>query len=63
MKTHCLAHLTLATGHLRMSPRSEVADATLTALAPLLAAGEGDVPGMPGMYVVLRRSHRGRGGR
>lgn len=41
-----LAHLTLTTGHVRMSPRAEVADDTLAALRPIVAIGGGTVHGM-----------------
>jgi hypothetical protein len=52
--TH-LAHLTLVTGDLRMSPRSEVSAEALRALSPLVSAGMGEIPGMPGLYAEIRR--------
>jgi hypothetical protein len=48
-----LAHLTLNTGHVRQSRRSEVAYSVIAALRPLIAAGGGPAPGMAGWYVDL----------
>lgn len=42
-----IAHLTLATGHMRASPRSEVGDDAIRALAPLMRGGRHPVPGFP----------------
>ena len=39
-----MIHYTLNTGHSRNSPRSEVADEVILALAPLLRSGEHDLP-------------------
>lgn len=44
-------HLTLTTGHLRVSPRAEVSDDVIARLRPLVAAQEGPVPGMPGWFL------------
>jgi hypothetical protein len=41
-------HLTLTTGHVRTSPRSEVADDVIAALAPLLRTGTHNLPQPPG---------------
>lgn len=41
-----LAHLTLNTGHLRMSPRSEVRDETIRVLDPAVRGGKHTVQGM-----------------
>ncbi|MCG8506187.1 MAG: hypothetical protein MI755_16405 [Sphingomonadales bacterium] len=43
-----IQHITLNTGHLRASPRSEVADEALAAVAPLAAAASGTVLPIPG---------------
>lgn len=43
-----MIHLTLTTGHMRESPRSEVSDATIAALTPLLATGQHALPGVVG---------------
>ncbi len=55
-----LAHLTLATGHLRMSPRAEVGPEALAILAPIVRAGAGLVPGMPGVQITIRRPGSGQ---
>lgn len=53
-------HLTLHTGHARVSPRSEVADHVLTIVAPMLAVGSHVVPGVIGGYtLVVPRCERG----
>lgn len=39
-----LLHLTLNTGHCRRSPRSEVSDPAIRALAPLIESGRGPLP-------------------
>lgn len=36
MTTHYIDHITLTTGHCRLSPRFEVSDATLAIVAPLI---------------------------
>jgi hypothetical protein len=41
-------HLTLLSGHVRESPRSEVSDDVIATLAHLLATGTHDVPGFAG---------------
>jgi len=45
-----LAHYTITTGHLRMSPRSEVPDDVIDVLRPLLVTGEHVMPHPPGGY-------------
>lgn len=44
-------HLTLTTGHLRVSPRAEVSDDVIAQLRPLVAAEGGEIPAMPGWYL------------
>lgn len=41
-----LSHLTTSTGHVRQSPRSEVADEALGALRPVVQAGGGELAGL-----------------
>lgn len=48
-----MIHLTLNTGHSRVSPRSEVSDETIAALRPVVTAGRGLIPG-PAGYVLQR---------
>lgn len=55
-----LAHLTLNTGHLRMSPRSEVSEEAIRALDPILAAGRGICPGLPTLTIVVKQRQPGR---
>lgn len=45
-----MIHLTLNTGHARVSPRAEVADHVLPIVAPLLKPGRHAVPGVIGGY-------------
>lgn len=46
--TATLRHVTLDTGHVRTSPRSEVAAATMRAIAPIVAeALDGERPALP----------------
>jgi hypothetical protein len=52
-QTPDLQHLTLNTGHLRSSPRSEVGVAALTALRPLVRAGGGLLPGLADFRVEI----------
>lgn len=40
-----IAHLTLDTGHLRHSPKNEVRDDTIAALAPIVERGRGEIAG------------------
>lgn len=64
-------HVTLATGHSRVSPRAEVGDDAIDAIAPLLHEG-GALPGPtgyslrwtspPGLDVCLYTVHRDRDG-
>lgn len=49
--TATLSHYTITTGHLRESPRSEVSDEVIAALAPLLVTGEHAMPHPPGYSV------------
>lgn len=53
-----LNHYTVTTGHNRVSPRSEVGPEAIAACAPLLVAGEHEMPGFPG-YAVRVRSVEG----
>lgn len=41
-----IAHLTLTTGHLRLSPRDEIPRQVIDVLAPIAAAGGGEVHGI-----------------
>lgn len=43
-----LCHYTIATGHVRQSPRSEVDDDVIAVLRPLLRSGDHRLPGPPG---------------
>ncbi len=43
-----MIHLTLQSGHARQSPRSEVSDAVIAELAPLLRSGRHPVPNCAG---------------
>jgi hypothetical protein len=51
-----LAHFTITTGKLIMSPRSEVDERTLEMLKPMVRAGFGAVAGLS---IVLETHHRG----
>lgn len=51
-------HVTLNTGHSRVSPRSEVSDDVIAALRPVVRAGGGMLPGPPGYRLVLTREGR-----
>jgi len=51
-------HLTLNTGHVRESPRSEVGDDIVAALLPLVRAGGGPLPQPPGYSVSFSRDGR-----
>jgi len=53
-----MIHLTLSTGHSRVSPRSEVSDDVIAALRPVVRAGGGMLPGPPGYRLVLTRDGR-----
>lgn len=46
-----LHHLTLNTGHLRLSPRAEVSEEVIAVLRPLVAKGSAPVPGMAGWHL------------
>jgi hypothetical protein len=46
-------HVTLTTGHTRVSPRGEVADQVLAACEPLLAPGRHRIPGVMGGYELV----------
>jgi len=46
-----LSHLTLNTGYIARTGRAEVADEVVTLLLPVLDAGGGAVPGMPGWFL------------
>lgn len=50
---HSLAHLTLNTGHLRDSPRTEVDDVVIGHLDPLIRAKRGAVPGSDGIELAF----------
>lgn len=52
MSPRYLHHLTLPTGHDRLSPRSEVSAGTLRALAPILREAGGEIPGIGGGHRV-----------
>ena len=53
-----MLHLTLTTGHIRRSPRSEVGDDVIEGLRPLVAAGGGPLAPMPGYRVTITRAGR-----
>lgn len=58
-----LSHLTLTTGDIRMSPRSEVADATIAFLGPLIAPGTEwprKIPALDGISIIIDRKNSGR---
>jgi hypothetical protein len=53
-----LLHLTINTGHVRRSYRSEVSDAVVSGLRPLVEEGGGPIPASPGYSVEIRREGR-----
>lgn len=61
MKSAELAHLTINTADLRMSPRSEVSTEALAVCRPLTLPGRHRIPGMPPeLWVECRRKNAGR---
>lgn len=53
-----LIHLTLNTGHIRVSPRNEVSNDVIAALQPVVRAGGGLLPGPPGYRMTIDREGR-----
>lgn len=47
-----LHHITIQTGHTRVSPREEVGAEAIAALRPLLSRGRAPIPGQPGYDLV-----------
>ena len=58
-----LCHLTLNTGHLARTPRSEVPQAVVDRLLPLVDAGGGPIPGLDGWHLDLMFPLDDRGAR
>ena len=55
-KRSVLAHITTTSGHVRLSPRSEVSGTVLAALAPVIASARGtrtELPPCPGYYLTV----------
>jgi len=53
-----MIHLTINTGHSRVSQRAEVADDVIEMLRPLVRAGGGRLPGPPGYSLKITRAGR-----
>lgn len=51
-----LHHRTLNTGHVANTPRADAAQPVIDQLLPLVDAGGGPVPGLPGWHVAVIRS-------
>lgn len=52
-----IQHYTIESGHCRESPRSEVSDAAIAALRPLMVDGERDLPGPAGYRLRVTIAH------